>query len=309
MARKKITVVGAGNVGAQTALWLAQKELGDVLLLDVVEGMPQGKSLDMMQASAIEGFDSNITGSNDFKDIAGSDLVIITAGLARKPGMTRGDLIGKNIEIMKGVMGHITLHAPQAIVIVVTNPLDVMVYGAWKLSGLPPERIIGMAGALDSARLRAFIAMELKVSVNDVQAMVIGGHADEMVPLERYSTVSGIPVTQLISKERFQAMMERTKGAGGEIVGLLKTGSAYYAPSAAAAEMAEAIIKDKKRVMPCAAYCNREYGVKGLYAGVPVILGSRGVERIIEIELNVEEKKAFDHSVEAIRKLVSDLNV
>ncbi|HZX36496.1 MAG TPA: malate dehydrogenase [Thermodesulfobacteriota bacterium] len=309
MARKKITVVGAGNVGAQTALWLAQKELGDVLLLDVVEGMPQGKSLDMMQASAIEGFDSNITGSNDFKDISGSDLVIVTAGLARKPGMTRGDLIGKNIEIMKGVMGHISARSPQAIVIVVTNPLDVMVYGAWKLSGLPPERIIGMAGALDSARLRAFIAMELKVSMNDVQAMVIGGHADEMVPLERYSTVSGIPVTQLISKVRFQAMMERTKGAGGEIVGLLKTGSAYYAPSAAAAEMAEAIIKDKKRVMPCAAYCNGEYGVKGLYVGVPVVLGSRGVEKVIEIELNADEKKAFDHSVEAIRKLVSDLNV
>ena len=309
MARKKITVVGAGNVGAQTALWLAQKELGDVKLLDVVEGMPQGKSLDMMQASAIEGFDSNITGSNDFKDISGSDLVIVTAGLARKPGMTRGDLIGKNIEIMKGVMGHISARSPQAIVIVVTNPLDVMVYGAWKLSGLPPERIIGMAGALDSARLRAFIAMELKVSMNDVQAMVIGGHADEMVPLERYSTVSGIPVTQLISKVRFQAMMERTKGAGGEIVGLLKTGSAYYAPSAAAAEMAEAIIKDKKRVMPCAAYCNGEYGVKGLYVGVPVVLGSRGVEKVIEIELNADEKKAFDHSVEAIRKLVSDLNV
>ncbi|MFZ3073068.1 MAG: malate dehydrogenase [Thermodesulfobacteriota bacterium] len=309
MARKKITVIGAGNVGAQTALWLAQKELGDVLLLDVIEGMPQGKSLDMMQASAVEGFDSNITGSNDFKDIAGSDIVIITAGLARKPGMTRSDLIGKNIEILKGVMGHISAHAPQAIVIVVTNPLDVMVYAAWKLSGLPPTRIIGMAGALDSARLRAFIAMELKVSVNDVQAMVIGGHADEMVPLARYSTVSGIPISQFISKERFSAIMDRTKGAGGEIVGLLKTGSAYYAPSAAAAEMAEAIIKDKKRVIPCAAYCNGEYGVKGLYVGVPVILGARGVEKIIEIELNADEKKAFDNSVEAIRKLVSDLSV
>ena len=294
MARKKITVVGAGNVGAQTALWIAQKELGDVMLLDVLEGMPQGKSLDMTQASTIEGFDSTITGSNDFKDIAGSDIVIITAGLARKPGMTRSDLIGKNIEIMKGVMGHIAAHAPKAIVIVVTNPLDVMVYGAWKLSGLPPERIIGMAGALDSARLRAFIAMELKISVNDVQAMVIGGHADEMVPLARYSTISGIPVSQFITKERFEAIMQRTKGAGGEIVGLLKTGSAYYAPSAAAAEMAEAIIKDKKRVMPCAAYCKGEYGVKGLYVGVPVVLGSNGVERIIEIELDVEEKKAFD---------------
>lgn len=309
MARKKITVVGAGNVGAQTALWLAQKELGDIMLLDVLEGMPQGKALDMMQASTIEGFDSTITGSNDFKDVAGSDIVIITAGLARKPGMTRSDLIGKNIEILKSVMGHITANAPQAIVIVVTNPLDVMVYAAWKLSGLPPARIIGMAGALDSARLRAFIAMELKISVNDVQAMVIGGHADEMVPLTRYSTVSGIPISQFIGKERFSAIMDRTKGAGGEIVGLLKTGSAYYAPSAAAAEMAEAIIKDKKRVIPCAAYCNGEYGVKGLYVGVPVILGSRGVEKIIEIELNDEEKKAFDNSVEAIRKLVSDLSV
>ncbi|MEK7313815.1 MAG: malate dehydrogenase, partial [Deltaproteobacteria bacterium] len=225
------------------------------------------------------------------------------------PGMTRSDLIGKNIEILKGVIGHITVRAPQAIVIVVTNPLDVMVYAAWKLSGLPPERIIGMAGALDSARLRAFIAMELGVSMNDVQAMVIGGHADEMVPLARYSTVSGIPISQFISKVRFEAIMERTKGAGGEIVGLLKTGSAYYAPSAAAAEMAEAIIKDKKRVMPCAAYCNGEYGVKGLYVGVPVVLGSRGVEKVIEIELNADEKKAFDHSVEAIRKLVSDINV
>ena len=232
---QKITVVGAGNVGAQTALWLAQKELGDVLLLDVVEGMPAGKSLDMMQASAIEGFDSNITGSNDFKDIAGSDIVIITAGLARKPGMTRSDLIGKNIEILKGVIGHITVRAPQAIVIVVTNPLDVMVYAAWKLSGLPPERIIGMAGALDSARLRAFIAMELGVSMNDVQAMVIGGHADEMVPLARYSTVSGIPISQFISKVRFEAIMERTKGAGGEIVGLFKDRERVLRAIAAAA--------------------------------------------------------------------------
>ncbi len=309
MARKKITVVGAGHVGANLALWMAQKELGDVVLVDIVEGLPQGKSLDMMEASPVEGFDSSITGSNDYKDTEGSDLVIITAGLPRKPGMSRADLIEKNTGILKSVVGEVVKHSPDAIIIVVTNPLDVMVYVVWKLSGFPPERVIGMAGALDSARLRAFVAMELGVSVEDVQAMVIGGHADEMVPLAGYTTVAGIPVTKLLAPEKIEAIMARTRAAGGEIVGLLKTGSAYYAPSAAAAEMAEAIIKDKKRIIPCAAYLSGQYGVDGLYVGVPVRLGSGGVEDIIEVELDKAEKEAFDGSVSAIRELVEGVKV
>src|SRR3989304_2214720 len=309
LARKKITVVGAGPVGAHTAVWLATKELGDVVLLDIVEGVPQGKALDLMEASPVEDFDSMVTGSNDYKDTENSDVVIITAGLPRKPGMSRSDLIETNIKIIKDVVGKIVKHSPGAHIIVVTNPLDVMVYAAWRFSGLAPNKVMGLSGALDGSRMRSFIAMELGVSVEDVQAMVMGGHADEMVPLINYSTVSGIPITQLLSKEKIDAIVKRTRTAGGGVGGRLKTGSAYYAPSAAAAEMAEAIIKDKKRVMPCAAYCNGEYGVKGLYVGVPVVLGSRGVEKVIEIELNADEKKAFDHSVEAIRKLVSDLNV
>jgi malate dehydrogenase len=309
MGRKKITVVGAGHVGANAALWIAFKELGDVVLLDIVEGMPQGKSLDMMEASPVEGFDSSIKGSNDYKDTEGSDLVIITAGLPRKPGMSRSDLIGKNTEILRSIMSEVVRYSPDATLIVVTNPLDVMVYVAWRLSGFPPERVMGMSGALDSARLRAFIAMEMGVSVEDVHAMVIGGHADEMVPLKRYVTVSGIPVTQLLGPEKVDAIMERTRKAGGEIVGLLKTGSAYYAPSAAAAEMAEAILKDKKRIIPCAAYCKGQYGVDGVYVGVPVKLGSKGVEEIVEIELDDGEKEAFDNSVSAIKKLIGDLKI
>ncbi|MDH4226634.1 MAG: malate dehydrogenase [Deltaproteobacteria bacterium] len=309
MARKKITVVGSGNVGANTALWIAQKELGDVVLVDILDGMPQGKSLDMMQASTVEKFDSNISGSNDYSDTAGSDVVVITAGLARKPGMSRSDLIVKNTEILKSIVGEIAKHSPNAILIIVTNPLDVMVHVAWKESGFPPERVIGMAGALDSARLRAFLAMELNASVEDVHAMVIGGHADEMVPLKRYSTVSGIPVTQFISNARMDDIMQRTKTAGGEIVALLKTGSAYYAPSAAAAEMVEAIIKDKKRIMPCAAYCKGKYKLDGVFVGVPVRLGSKGVEEIIQIELDKEERAAFDHSVGAIKALIAELKL
>lgn len=309
MARKKITVVGAGHVGANLALWMAQKELGDIVLVDIVEGLPQGKSLDMMEASPVEGFDSSITGSNDYKDTGGSDLVIITAGLPRKPGMSRADLIEKNTGILRSVVGEVVKHSPEAIIIVVTNPLDVMVYVAWKLSGFPPERVIGMAGALDSARLRAFVSMELGVSVEDVQAMVIGGHADEMVPLAGYTTVAGIPVTKLLAPEKIETIMARTRTAGGEIVGLLKTGSAYYAPSAAAAEMAEAIIKDKKRIIPCAAYLSGQYGVDGLYVGVPVRLGSNGVEDVIEVELDKAEKEAFDGSVSAIRELVEGVKV
>ena len=309
MARKKITVVGAGHVGANAALWIAKKELGDVVLVDILEGMPQGKALDMLQASPVVGYDSTITGTNDYKDTADSDLVIITAGLPRKPGMSRSDLIEKNTGILKSVVGEVAKHSPEAVLIIVTNPLDVMVYAAWKISGFPPERVIGMAGALDSARLRAFLAQELNVSVEDVHAMVIGGHADEMVPLKRYSTVSGIPVSQLISSDRLDAIMARTKTAGGEIVGLLKTGSAYYAPSAAAAEMAEAIIRDKKRVIPSAAFCTGQYGAADVFVGVPVVLGSGGVERIIEIELDPEEKKEFDESVAAIKKLVGELKI
>jgi malate dehydrogenase len=263
----------------------------------------------MMEASPVEGFDSSITGSNDYRDTEGSDIVIITAGLPRKPGMSRGDLIGKNTEILKSVVGEVVNFSPNAIIIVVTNPLDVMVYVAWKLSGFPPNRVLGMSGALDTARLRAFIAMEMGVSVEDVHAMVIGGHADEMVPLKRYATVSGIPITQLLSPEKIEAIMTRTRNAGGEIVGLLKTGSAYYAPSAAACEMAEAICKDKKRIIPCAAYLSGQYGVEGVYVGVPVRLGSGGVEEIIEIELDGEEKEAFNGSVSAIKKLIKELKI
>jgi malate dehydrogenase len=260
----------------------------------------------MMETSPIKDFDVNITGTNDYSDTAGSDVVIITAGLPRKPGMSRSDLIAKNTGIIKEVTENIVSHSPNAVILVVTNPLDVMVYVAWKVSGFPKNRVIGLSGALDGARLRAFIAMELNVSVEDVKAMVIGGHADEMVPLPRYSTVSGIPITQLISKERIDAIMQRTRTAGGEIVGLLKTGSAYYAPSAAVVEMAEAVIRDKKRIIPSAAYCDGEYGVNGIFIGVPVKIGSKGVEDIIEIELNEEERGRFDASVKAVRAMVDE---
>ena len=255
------------------------------------------------------GSDIAFDGAADYRAIAGSDVVIITAGIARKPGMSRSDLINTNTGIVKAVVEQIAKHSPNAIILVVTNPLDVMVYVAWKVSGFPHNRVIGLSGALDAARLKAFVAMELKVSVEDVNAMVIGGHADEMVPLPRYCTVSGVPITQLLKKERIDAIMERTKKAGGEIVGLLKTGSAFYAPSAAVVEMAESIIRDKKRVIPCAAYCNGKYGVNGIFVGVPVKLGSGGVEEIIEIELNAEERKAFDNSVSAIRKLVEEIKI
>ena len=307
MARKKLTVVGAGHVGAHTALWLALKELGDVVLLDIVEGVPQGKALDLMEASPIAGFDSNVTGTNDYKDTNNSDVVIITAGLPRKPGMSRSDLIDSNLGIVKHVVQNIVEHSPGANIIVVTNPLDVMVYAAWKFSGLAPNKIMGLSGALDGSRMRAFIAMELGVSVRDVHTTVIGGHADEMVPLTGYSTVSGVPVTQLLTPERLDAITARTKTAGGEIVGLLKTGSAYYAPSAAAAEMAEAIIRDQKRVIPCAVHLNGQYGVNDIFIGVPARLGAGGVEEILEIELNAEEKKAFLASVNVVKGLVADL--
>lgn len=309
LTRKKITVVGAGNVGASTALWVATKELGDVVLLDIVEGVPQGKSLDMMETAPIECFDSNVIGTNDYKDTANSDVVIVTAGIPRKPGMSRSDLINTNVGILKTVVENVAKYSPDAHLLIVTNPLDVMVYAAWKFSGFSPNKVMGLSGALDGSRMRSFIAMELGVSMRDVHAMVIGGHADEMVPLTRYATVSGIPVTQLIGKDRLSSIMERTKKAGGEIVALLKTGSAYTAPSAAVAEMCEAIIKDKKRVMPCAAYCSGQYGVDGLFIGVPVVVGGGGVERIIEIELDSAEKTAFMGSVGAVKGLISELGL
>ncbi len=309
MARKKLTVVGAGHVGAHTALWLALKELGDVVLLDIIEGVPQGKALDLAEAAPIEEFDSRIKGTNDYRDTENSDVVIITAGIPRKPGMSRSDLINTNVGILKSVVEGIVKHSPNAHLLIVTNPLDVMVYAAWKFSGLPPNRIMGLSGALDGGRMRAFIAMELGVSVEDVHAMVIGGHADEMVPLKRYATVSGVPITQLLSPDKVEAIMNRTKKAGGEIVGLLKTGSAYYAPSAAVAEMAEAIIKDKKRVIPCAAFCDGQYGVKGMFIGVPAVLGANGVEKIIDIELDENERKEFNSSVAAVKGLIDELKI
>ncbi len=307
--RKKISIIGGGNVGATAAHWAASKELGDVCLLDIVEGMPQGKALDLRQASPIEGFDSNIIGTNDYKDTADSDVVIITAGLARKPGMSRDDLLAKNTEIVKGVVEQVAKYSPNAILIVVSNPLDAMVYVAHKVSGFPTNRVVGMAGILDSARFRTFIAMELNVSVEDVTAFVLGGHGDQMVPLPRYSTVAGIPITKLLSQEKIEAMVERTRKGGGEIVSLLKTGSAFFAPSAAAVQMAESILKDKKRILPCAAYCDKEYDVGGYFVGVPVKLGGGGVEEIIEIELLPEEKEAFARSVDAVKNLVTKINI
>ena len=309
MGRKKITIVGAGHVGAHSALWAATKELGDIVLVDVVEGVPQGKALDLAEAAPVEGFDANIVGTNGYEETAGSDVVIITAGLARKPGMSRDDLLKTNADIVKGVTEQVVKYSPDCIIIMVTNPLDAMVYEAKKISGFPKNRVLGMAGVLDSARMRTFIAMELGVSVEDVTAFVLGGHGDTMVPLPRYSTVAGIPITELMSADRVEAINERTRKGGGEIVGLLKTGSAYYAPSASAVEMAEAILKDKKRVLPCAAYLEGEYGINGYYMGVPVLLGKDGVEKVIEIELTDDEKAALNHSLEDVKKNVEKLHL
>lgn len=307
--RKKITVVGAGFVGATAAHWAAAKELGDICIIDIVEGLPQGKGLDLMQASPVEGFDSNVIGTNDYKDTADSDIVIITAGLPRKPGMSRDDLLSKNTAIVKGVTEQVAKYSPNAYLIVVSNPLDAMVYVAHKVSGFPPNRVMGMAGVLDAARFRAFIAMELNVSVEDVNAFVLGGHGDSMVPLPRFSTVAGIPLPELLPADKIEALVTRTRNGGGEIVGLLKTGSAFFAPSASAVQMAESILKDKKRILPCAAYCDKEYGVGGYYVGVPVKLGADGVEQVIEIKMLPDEKAAFDKSVEAVRKLVKELKL
>jgi malate dehydrogenase len=306
--RNKITVVGAGNVGATAVHWIAAKELGDIVLVDIVEGMPQGKALDMVETAPVEGFDCNIIGTNSYEESAGSDVVIITAGLARKPGMSRDDLLMKNFEIVKSCAEQSVKHSPDAFIIVVSNPLDVMTYVAQAVTGLPKNRVMGMAGVLDSARFRAFIAMELGISVEDTSAFVLGGHGDSMVPLVRYSYAGGIPIETLIPADRIDAIVERTRNAGGEIVGLLKTGSAYYSPSASAVQMAEAILKDKKRIMPCAVALEGEYGVSdGLCVGVPVILGGEGVEKIIEIDLTKEEMAALQESVSDIRENVEKL--
>jgi len=303
-ARKKITVVGAGNVGATAAHWLAAKELGDVVLVDIVEGVPQGKALDLAQAAPIEGFDVHMIGANTYDQTDQSDIVIITAGLARKPGMSRDDLLKTNAGIVSQVVDEIVRRSPNAILIIVSNPLDAMCQVALKRSGFPKHRVIGMAGVLDSARMRCFLAEALNVSVENVTAFVLGGHGDTMVPLPRYSTCAGIPITELLPKDQIDAIVKRTAGGGAEIVSLLKTGSAYYAPSAAAVEMAEAILKDKKKILPCAAYLEGEYGINGLYVGVPCKLGARGLEQIIEINLTAEERIALHKSASAVQELV-----
>jgi malate dehydrogenase len=300
---KKVTVVGSGNVGATAAQRLAEKELCDVILVDIVEGVPQGKALDLAEAAPIEKHDAHLSGANDYDNTAGSDIVIVTAGIPRKPGMSRDDLIATNAGIVKNVTQEIASRSPGAIIIVVSNPLDAMCHVAYDTSGFPKERVIGMAGVLDSARFRAFISMELNVSVENTHAFVLGGHGDTMVPLPRYSTVAGIPITELLRKERIDALVERTRNGGAEIVGLLKTGSAYYAPASAAVEMAESILKDKKKILPCAAYLQGEYGIHDLFIGVPVKLGAKGIEEIIEITLLDEEKQALQKSADAVQEL------
>lgn len=300
---KKVTVVGSGNVGATAAQRLAEKELCDVILVDIVEGVPQGKALDLAEAAPIEKHDAHLSGANDYDNTAGSDIVIVTAGIPRKPGMSRDDLIVTNAGIVKNVTQEIASRSPGAIIIVVSNPLDAMCHVAYDTSGFPKERVIGMAGVLDSARFRAFISMELNVSVENTHAFVLGGHGDTMVPLPRYSTVAGIPITELLRKERIDALVERTRNGGAEIVGLLKTGSAYYAPASAAVEMAESILKDKKKILPCAAYLQGEYGIHDLFIGVPVKLGAKGIEEIIEITLLDEEKQALQKSADAVQEL------
>jgi malate dehydrogenase len=307
--RTKIALIGGGNIGGVLAEQIVARELGDVVLFDVIEGMPQGKALDIAEGAPLFGSDARVTGANDYRDIAGAKLVIVTAGLARKPGMSRDDLLARNLEIMKSVAQGVKQHAPDAHVIVVSNPLDAMVYTFKQISGFPKQRVVGMAGVLDSARFRAFVAWELGVSVEDVTALVLGGHGDTMVPLPRYSSVAGIPVTQLLSAKALDAIAERTKGAGGEVVALLKTGSAFVSPALSALEMAESILRDKKRVLACACYLEGEYGVEGLYVGVPCVLGAGGVERVLEVELDADERKLFDASVEHVRSLVAQIKL
>ncbi|MEK9594533.1 MAG: malate dehydrogenase [Rhodospirillaceae bacterium] len=309
MARNKIALVGAGNIGGTLALLAGLKELGDVVLFDIIDGIPQGKALDIAEAAPVEGFDAMVAGANDYSAIKDADVVIVTAGIARKPGMSRDDLIGTNTKVMNAVGEGIKNNCPDAFVICITNPLDVMVGVLRDACGLPHNKVVGMAGVLDSARFRYFLAEEFNVSVEDVTAFVLGGHGDTMVPLERYSTVAGIPVPDLIkmgwsTQEKIDQIIQRTRDGGAEIVGLLKTGSAFYAPASSAIQMAESYIRDKKRVLPCAAYCDGQYGLDGLYVGVPAVIGAGGIERIVEIELNADEKKMFDNSVNAVRSLV-----
>jgi malate dehydrogenase len=309
MARRKIALIGGGQIGGTLALMAAQRELGDVVLYDVVEGMPQGKALDIMESRPVDGYDVDLKGTNSYQDLAGADVVIVTAGFPRKPGMSRDDLLNKNIEIMKDVAGNVKTHCPNAFVIVISNPLDAMVYAMKKITNFPRERVVGMAGVLDSARLRCFIAMELGVSVEDVTAFVLGGHGDDMVPVSRLCTVAGIPITKLLSQEAIDRIVKRTRFAGGEIVELLKTGSAFYSPAAAAIAMAESYLKDKKRVLACAALLQGEYGVDGLYVGVPVVIGKGGVERVMEIDLSADERKLFEESVQHVRDLVKVISL
>jgi malate dehydrogenase len=303
--RKKVSIVGAGNVGATAALWIASKELADVVLIDVMEGIPQGKALDLLQAMAAEKCDSAILGTNDYADTANSDIVVITAGIPRKPGMSRDDLLHTNYKIMQDVVAKVVKYSPNCILIVVSNPLDAMAQAAFKLSGFSRNRVIGMAGVLDSARFACFIAQELNVSVENVTAFVLGGHGDTMVPLARHSTVAGIPVTELIEPAKLEAIISRTRNGGAEIVKYLKTGSAYYAPSASAVQMVEAILKDKKKILPCAVHLEGEYGIKGLFVGVPVKLGSNGLEKIIEIKLTADEQAALNKSAAAVKELIA----
>ncbi len=307
--RNKISIIGAGFVGSTTAHWIAEKEIGDIVLLDIpaTDTMPKGKALDLLEAGPVLGYDTHIVGTTDYKDTAGSDIVVITAGLPRKPGMTREDLVGKNQAIITDVVANIVKTSPDAILIVVTNPLDTMAYLAHKVSGLPRNRVIGQAGVLDSARMRTFIAQELNVSVQNTHAFVLGGHGDEMVPLVRYSTVAGVPITELMSAERVAAIVDRTRKGGGEIVNLLKTGSAYFAPGAAVAEMVEAILKDRKLILPCAAYLDGEYGLKDMYFGVPVKLGRDGIEEIVQIKLLPEEQEMLNKSAELVRGTMTAL--
>lgn len=309
MGRKKISIIGAGFVGATAAHWAAEKELGDVVLVDIIEGMPQGKSLDLFQAAPIEGFDARVIGSNHYQETENSDVVIITSGVPRKPGMSREDLLEINKKIIESVISEVAKKSPQAILILVTNPLDTMTYLAFKKSGFPKQRVMGMAGILDTARFKAFIALELGVSVEDIQALLLGGHGDEMVPLPRYTTVSGIPLLQLLPKETIDRLVDRTRKGGGEIVNLLKTGSAFYAPSAAAIQMTEAILKDKKRILPCCVYLDGEYGLKDICFGVPVKLGTNGVESVIELQLTGEEKALVAKSAESVKKSIMELKL
>ncbi len=305
--RRKVTVIGAGNVGATTAQRIIETGLADVCLVDIVEGMPQGKALDLAEAAPVVGYDVRVTGTNDYADTAGSKIIVVTSGLARQPGMSRDDLLAKNVAIVGSVVKQAAAVSPDAIIIVVTNPLDAMCHVAMRASGFPRERVIGMAGVLDSARFRYFIADELDVSVRDVRAFVLGGHGDTMVPLPRYSTVGGVPITELIPAARIAEIVDRTRNGGAEVVALLKTGSAYYAPAASVVEMVEAILLDRRRILPCAAYLQGEYGYDGLFVGVPVVLGADGMERVIEIALEPEEKAALDHSAAAVRELVEKL--